>query len=140
MEDVGFGDLSAPVLIHTLNQMRQDFPYPDGDRPLFFVHAIRFLAAARKDRTSDNLKNIVKLGFAHGQKPEIPDYAFDKHTEKGRALGRDFKHFLEEGSQLENELPVEENYRSRLLEMLDTIEKEESVPIQNAFVYNDWQA
>jgi hypothetical protein len=29
VEDVGFGDLSAPVLIHTLNQMRQNFPYTD---------------------------------------------------------------------------------------------------------------
>ena len=57
VEDVGFGDLSAPVLINTLNQMRQNFPYTDPDRPIFFVHAIRFLAAAKKDRTSDNLKN-----------------------------------------------------------------------------------
>ena len=59
VEDVGFGDLSAPVLINALNQMRQNFPYTDGDRPIFFVHAIRFLAAAKKDRTSDNLKNII---------------------------------------------------------------------------------
>ena len=140
VEDVGFGDLSAPVLINTLNQMRQNFPYTDGDRPLFFVHAIRYLAAAQKDRTSDNLKNIVKIESARGRIPEIPDYALDKHTEEGRALGRDFKHFLEEGSRSENELSVDEDYRSRLLALLDKIEQEGLGTIENAFVYNGWQA
>ena len=99
--------------------MRQNFPYTDGDRPIFFVHAIRYLAAAQKDRTSDNLKNIVKTEFAYGRKPDIPDFALDMHTEKGRALGRDFKHFLAEGSRVENELPVDQNYKSRLLDLLD---------------------
>jgi len=140
VEDVGFGDLSAPVLINALNQMRQNFPYTDGDRPIFFVHAIRYLSAAQKDRTSDNLKNIVKTEFAYGRKPEIPDFALDKHTQKGRAMGRDFKHFLEEGSQLENEISVDENYRSRLLELLDKIEREKPEMVEGAFIYDGWQA
>jgi replication-associated recombination protein RarA len=140
VEDVGFGETNAPVVINAINQIRKNFPYADGDRPLFFVHAVRYLVSRKKDRTSDNLKNIVKLESAHGRIPEIPDFAFDKHTEQGRAMGRDFKHFLEEGSRLENELPVEENYRSRLLELLDKIEQEGSEPADNAFVYNDWQA
>ena len=140
VEDVGFGDLSAPVLINALNQMRKDFPYNDGDRPLFFIHAIRYLAGAKKDRTSDNLKNIVKLESAYGRKPEIPDFALDKHTAKGRAMGRDFKHFLEEGSRLENEIAVDENYRTRLLELLDKIENERPEMVENAFTYNSWQS
>ncbi|MEM7110939.1 MAG: hypothetical protein AAF614_00800 [Chloroflexota bacterium] len=140
VEDVGFGDLSAPVLINALNQMRQNFPYTDGDRPIFFVHAIRYLAAAKKDRTSDNLKNIVITEFNYGRLPVVPDFAFDMHTEQGRSMGRDFKHFLEEGSRVENELPVAENYRARLLVLLDKIEQEEPQQIKNGFVYNAWQA
>ena len=140
VEDVGFGDLSAPVLINTLNQMRQNFPYADGDRTIFFVHAIRYLAAAKKDRTSDNLKNIVKTEFAYGRKPVIPDFAFDMHTEKGREMGRDFKHFLAEGSKVKNEHPVDDNYKARLLALLDKIEQEQPEEIENAFVYNGWQA
>ena len=140
VEDIGFGDLSAPVLINSLNQMRQNFPYTDGDRPIFFVHAIRYLAAAKKDRTSDNLKNIVKKEFEYGRQPIIPDFALDMHTEKGRSMGRDFKHFLEEGSKVENELEVDENYRARLLELLDRIEQEEPQRIEDAFPYNSWQA
>jgi len=82
----------------------------------------------------------VKIQAAYGRIPEIPDYALDKHTEKGRAMGRDFKHFLEEGSRLENEIEVDENYRSRLLELLDKIEQEGPEVVENAFVYNCWQA
>lgn len=140
VEDVGFGDLSAPVLINALNQMRQNFPYTDGDRPIFFVHAIRYLAAAKKDRTSDNLKNIVVTEFAYGRTPIIPDFALDMHTEKGRSMGRDFKHFLAEGSRVENELPVDENYKARLLALLDKIEREAPQQVEDAFVYNAWQA
>jgi replication-associated recombination protein RarA len=140
VEDVGFGDLSAPVLINALNQMRKNFPYTDADRPIFFVHAIRYLAAARKDRTSDNLKNIVVSEFAYGRTPVVPDFALDMHTEEGRSMGRDFKHFLAEGSRVENELPVDENYKARLLALLDKIEHEAPQQVEDAFVYNTWQA
>lgn len=140
VEDVGFGDLSAPVLINSLNQMRQNFPYTDGDRQIFFVHAIRYLAAAQKDRTSDNLKNIIKTEFAYGRTPIIPDFALDMHTEKGRSMGRDFKHFLAEGSRVENELAVDENYKARLLDLLAKIEQEAPQKVGDAFVYNAWQA
>ena len=139
VEDIGFGDLSAPVLVHTLNQMRQNFPYSDGDRPIFFVHAIRYLAAAKKDRASDNLKNIVKIEFEYGRKPVIPDFALDMHTAKGQSMGRDFKHFLAEGSKVENELTVDDNYKARLLALLDKIEQEEPPKVENAFEYNPWQ-
>ena len=140
VEDIGFGDLNAPILINALNQMRQNFPYNDGDRPIFFVHAIRYLAAAKKDRTSDNLKNVVITEFSYGRTPEIPDFALDMHTEKGRSMGRDFKHFLAEGSRLENELPIVENYKARLLALLDKLELEQAQPVEDAFVYNAWQA
>jgi replication-associated recombination protein RarA len=140
VEDVGFGDLSAPVLINALNQMRQNYPYTDADRPIFFVHAIRYLAAAKKDRTSDNLKNIIITEFEYGKQPVIPDFAMDMHTEKGREMGRDFKNFLAEGSRVENELEVEENYKARLLELLDRIETEEPSKVEDAFSFNSWQA
>lgn len=139
VEDVGFGDLNAPILINSLNQMRQNFPYNDPDRPIFFVHAIRYLASAKKDRTTDNLKNIVKTEFLYGRTPVIPDFAIDMHTNQGRSIGRDFKHFLEEGSRVENELPVDENYKSRLLALLDKIEQEAPEKVDTAFVYNAWQ-
>ena len=125
VEDVGFGDLNSPILIHTLNQMRQNFPYSDGDRPLFFVHAIRYLSAAKKDRTSDHMKNIVVNEFRFGKKPVIPDFAIDMHTEEGRKLGRDFKHFLAVASQTNNNLEVNEDFKEKLLTLLQKIEEDD---------------
>ena len=78
--------------------------------------------------------------FTYGRTPIIPDFALDMHTEKGRSLGRDFKHFLAEGSHVENELPVDENYKARLLALLDKIEQETPQQVEDAFVYNAWQA
>ena len=37
VEDVGFVDLNVPVLIHALDQMRKNFPYNDGDQPMYFI-------------------------------------------------------------------------------------------------------
>ena len=140
VEDVGFGDVTAPVLINSLNQMRQNFPYTDGDRPMFFIHAIRYLAAAKKDRTSDHLKNIIITEFEYGRVPKIPDFALDMHTEAGRAMGRDVKHFLNEASRVENELEVKENFKQRLLDLIDKVEEEKPEKSETAFSYNTWQA
>ena len=62
------------------------------------------------------------------------------HTEKGRSMGRDFKHFLAEGSRVENELEVNENYKARLLELIDRIEREAPQKVDDAFTYNSWQS
>ena len=139
VEDVGFGDLNSPILINTLNQMRQNFPYNDGDRPLFFVHAIRYLAAAKKDRTSDHMKNIVVNEFRYGKKPVIPDFAIDMHTEEGRKLGRDFKHFLTVASQTNNNLAVNEDFKEKLLKLLQKIEEDDKEEVANQFRFNTWQ-
>ena len=73
VEDIGFGNLNAPVLIRSLDQMRKNFPYNDGDQPMYFIHAIRFLCSCTKDRSSDYLKNIIIKEAAMGKVMEIPD-------------------------------------------------------------------
>ena len=71
------------------------------------MHAIRFLCAQPKDRSTDCLKNIVIKEVEQGAVCEIPDYAYDVHTVKGRATGRDIIHFLDEASKV---FPVMEGY------------------------------
>ncbi|MEG1304450.1 MAG: hypothetical protein RSD19_02575, partial [Oscillospiraceae bacterium] len=66
VEDIGFGETMAPVLINSLDEMRKKFPYNDGDRPLFFLHAIRYLCKCSKERSTDCLKNIIIKDFANG--------------------------------------------------------------------------
>ena len=142
VEDVGFGDTNAPVVVYTLNKIRQEFPYNDGDRPLFFMHAIRFLCSRSKERSTDCLKNITIKKFDRGYKLEIPDYAYDMHTDKGRAMGRDIIHFLESSSKVEPVMEgYDDTYRQRLIKMIhEELEQGDDLPHDpDAFVYSVWQ-
>lgn len=137
VEDIGMGDTNAAILVNNLNQMRLQFDYADGDRPIYFIHAIRYLCACEKDRSSDLLKNIVIKGFAMGEVPEIPDYALDKHTVRGSEMGRDSFHFLNEASKVIPQMEVDNDYKERYGKILETYKPEEAV--ESAFKFNGWQ-
>lgn len=141
VEDIGFGNQRAIEVIRNLDQARQKFPYFDGDRPFFFMHAIRFLCQQPKDRSTDCLKNIVIKEVEQGRVCEIPDYAYDVHTVKGRAKGRDIIHFLDEASKV---FPVmegyDDTYRLQLKEVIKEEIKNETKPLPGSFTYNVWQA
>lgn len=141
VEDIGFGEPLAPMLVYTYNQMRKEFLYGDGDRPMFFVHAIRYLCRCQKERSSDNIKNMLVKNFSHGNLFEVPEYAYDMHTAKGRELGRDEKHFLTEASKVIPEVD-DKNIRDIQIRYLDFLEKEkecDSLPEVQPFEYNSWQ-
>ncbi len=120
VEDIGFGELPAPLLIRTLEQMSLRFNRGEGDRNLFAIHAVRYLCTRQKDRSSDELYNWLKYTVENeGARPEIPDYAIDMHTARGAARGRGLEHFYQEGAQVAPELPDrEKKYRERLLQVL----------------------
>ena len=81
VEDVGFGEPNAPILLSALYQMVGTFDRSVGERKLFAVHAVRHLCRCQKDRSSDEMASWVKLAVARGEaRPDIPDYALDMHT------------------------------------------------------------
>ena len=95
----------------------------------------------KKERSSDNVKNMLIKDFKHGRGVEVPDYAYDLHTKKGREMGRDELHFLTEASrvipQLEGE-DIKKIYNDYLEycknEANDTDESDVA-----PFEYNSWQ-
>lgn len=127
VEDIGFGNLNASVYVNAMNEMRKNFPYDDGDQPIYFIHAIRILCESTKDRSSDYLKNIIIKGFAMGKKPVIPDIALDKHTKRGKEMGRGSKHFFEEATKVIPQLEVDNDYRERYGKILETYNPENNV-------------
>lgn len=137
VEDIGFGNLNASVYVQNLNEMRKNFPYDDGDQPIFFIHAIRILCSGEKDRSSDLLKNIIIKGFAMGKIPEVPDIALDKHTKRGIEMGRGSMHFLKEASIVIPQLKVDNDYKERYEKILEVYDPEKAV--KDAFVYNSTQ-
>ncbi|MGL4589840.1 MAG: hypothetical protein ACRCUP_06365 [Mycoplasmatales bacterium] len=128
VEDIGFGNLDAIVYVNNLDEARKKFEYRSVDRSMFFIHAIRILCESTKDRSSDILKNIVIKSVAMGKLKEIPEYAYDKHTAKGRSMGRDSMHFLNVASQVIPQLEVDNNYREQYEEILKEYDRENLSP------------
>lgn len=120
VEDVGFGNLEAPVVIHTLNDFRQRAERESPDRLIYLIHAVRVLALSPKDRTSDEMATWVRHAVAHGEaQPVIHDFMLDMHTKRGQEMGRDFRHWFMEGAQVEHETPNRDRtYRERLEALL----------------------
>jgi replication-associated recombination protein RarA len=120
VEDVGFGELQAPLLVRSLEQIAQRFNYGEHDRNLCAIHAVRYLCTRQKERTSDEMLNWIKRGVAAGElRPTIPEYALDMHTRRGQQQGRDFRHFLEEAAYVAPEVPERDRtYVDRLLAQL----------------------
>ena len=141
VEDIGFGDPKAPELIHSLFSISKEFPYTDGDQPVLFMQAIRYLCRCTKERSTDNMKNQIIKSWEHGKKPEVPDYAYDMHTRQGRAMGRDELHFLTEASRVTPQLedPEVERIHAQYIDFLKREAEMTDAPEVQPFRYNAWQ-
>lgn len=105
-EDVGDGSFHEPVVVNALFQMHERLGRDAGDRWLFAVHAVRYLAERVKDRTSDEWANLVMLLMDASPRPfEIPEYALDVHTRRGQESGRSVAEFWTDGAIVANERP-----------------------------------
>lgn len=101
VEDIGFADTNATLIIRNLEQTRKDFQYGSFDRGLFMIQAVRYLCKCNKDRSSDLMLNILREEFAKGRTPVIEDHMLDMHTRQGRINGKDLNHFLHVASHVE---------------------------------------
>jgi len=112
-EDIGLAEPSAPEKINALFQIWERLKKAkSGDQILPIIQAVIYLCQCEKSRMIDWGKCYFKDKHDFENK-EIPDYAIDMHTVKGKKMGRGVKHFFEEGSKLhphpDNEL--EKYYR-----------------------------
>ncbi len=101
---------------------------------IFISKAVMILCKAIKSRETDHLQNLIydmKIGITNEEitefldevrkeQYEIPDYAFDVHTRKGKRIGKTKKmFFLEEQESL---LPMGEDiFLAQLNEYLESI-------------------
>ena len=121
VEDIGFGELLAPVLIQSLFEMCSSCDRAVGERKLYAIHAVRYLCRCRKDRSTDEMINWINHASKLGNVlPVIPDYALDMHTAEGQKKGRGRRHFFEEASRTNPEVPDRDRtYLERVMKMLD---------------------
>ena len=113
-EDVGNADPQAAILIAALHHnwefIKKESKYSTGN--VFVMQAVFYLLRCAKNRETDNVLPWIRQRMADGWKPEVPDYALDKHTKRGKRMGRDATHFFGEGSVLANEQGTD-NYKGK---------------------------
>lgn len=81
-------------------------------------NAIRMMARADKSREGDHFQAaIAQQAYLNGYVPEVPDFAIDMHTLRGKRMGRGLDHFLEEGSKLVPEQQGPDVYKDEAIEL-----------------------
>ena len=114
-EDVGLADPLASLIVDVLEKQYYDAVAGKKDSSrLFFVHAVLYLARSPKNRIVDNLLSVV---YNDKERLEIPDYALDKHTVRGKKMGSGLEHFFAEGAKLVNQA-LEDPYEKKAIESL----------------------
>lgn len=114
LEDVGNADMMAIVYAFLCIDQAQAWYKGKNDAwQLAFGNAVMALSRAKKTRIGDSFHAVAWDEHQRIRKA-IPDYALDKHTARGRAMGRGLDHFMTEGAKLSNE--DAENYPDIYLE------------------------
>ncbi|TDB66813.1 AAA family ATPase [Arundinibacter roseus] len=123
-EDVGLANPSISSEIWALYSMfkEQAKKKEDKNEPqrLFMTHAIFILCRSRKSRLIDWA--LIWAWMSHKiRRLDVPDFAYDKHNERGRMLKRGWGHFFREGAKLENPADVylEDEYKRRAMKAIE---------------------
>jgi replication-associated recombination protein RarA len=123
-EDIGLAEPMLILQIQTLwenwkEQRKDDKVTQKTSHRLFVTHAVLLLCRARKSRLVDHF-NIYHFRSHQATDLEIPDFAFDKHTRRGKRVGRGLDHFFEDGAKLENlgEVAREAEFMEKAKEIL----------------------
>ena len=99
-EDIGLEENSTrAILVRALyenwTEQRKKADTKHAPERLFLVHAVLALCRSFKSRAVDN----ALIVFYEGKREHrnIPDFALDRHTSRGRRMGRGWQHFFTEG-------------------------------------------
>lgn len=105
-EDVGLADRHAPLVIRSLyeNWVEESKVKGSDATRLFIIHAVSYLTTARKDRLVDHALISHYTGHTQEHQREIPDYALDNHTARGKRMGRGIDFFFDEGAKLRHKV------------------------------------
>jgi replication-associated recombination protein RarA len=119
-EDIGPADSTVAPLMETLQWQYMDVKKA-SKRPserIILAHAIIALCRAPKSRIADDLAALVSHQRDNeGLRREIPEYALDQHTARGKQRRRSWQHWADEGCVLANEVEGLNCYRERTMQM-----------------------
>lgn len=107
-EDIG---LASPDVLVLVESLRQQYEYlrtssKSPSERIVLANAVLALCRAKKTRLADDFQCVIyRRATQEAWKPEIPEFAYDRHTAKGKQMGRGWEHFETEATKLANEVP-----------------------------------
>ncbi len=132
VEDVGLANPQLAAIVYALYQNYLSLK-GQGDALLQGLFAVVLLVRSRKSRYIDELYNNLRDKVEQeNYRRDIPEYALDKHTQKGEAMGRGDLHFWEVSSQLKGDASKHE--KKHLHEILRRLKQKSSY--NPLFLYN----
>jgi replication-associated recombination protein RarA len=113
-EDIG---VAAPTVMIAVQQFRELYwdlrkDGKEDDCYMMAVNALILMCRAPKTRICLELLVCVTMDRKKRPPRDIPDYALDMHTDRGRRKSRGIKHFVEEASLLSNRDPDFTTYQA----------------------------
>lgn len=110
-EDIGLADPMAPVIINALKQQYEELSANFDKKKQYrlpYVQAILYLVHSKKSRHTDWALNYwFDSHLGNAQNRQIPAYALDIHTRRGKMMGKTINDFFTEGSVIENAVEME---------------------------------
>ena len=149
-EDIGTANDQAVVVINSLRDnyffLRENTKKELDVDMNILSHAILYLCRSPKSREADQFLLVMEadyrkhLGMLEPKKMEIPDYALDKHTKRGRQMKRGWEHFVNTASHVENEREDQNKYKHELPRMLASRLRTQLEGKGKGFTAEEWDA
>lgn len=104
-EDIGPANPTMPLLIDNMQKLYQTekAKLAESTHRLYLTNAIVCLCRSQKSRITDDLQTVVYKERENNKLLPIPDFALDKHTARGKAMGKGIDDFFNEGNKIVNE-------------------------------------
>ncbi|MDR2700513.1 MAG: hypothetical protein LBC12_06920 [Nitrososphaerota archaeon] len=104
-EDIGPANPIMPLLIDQMQKHYQTekTKLVESTHKIYLTNAIVCLCRSQKSRITDDLQTVVYTERENDKLPTIPDFALDKHTARGKAMGKGIDDFFNEGNKVVNE-------------------------------------
>jgi len=118
-EDIG---IANPMLLSIIPEQRRMYFEmreigKDGPARLALANAILLMCRSPKTRLADHFQRYITQRWMTEEAWEIPDYAFDHHTGKGKRMGRTLEFWLKEGCLLIPKADIPNPYEQHAAEL-----------------------
>lgn len=100
-EDIGLADAEALSLaLRCCDDASAWFNGKNDAWMLAAANAIIVMCDARKSRQAVHFQAVCRYRFKQYPNNPVPDFALDKHTRRGKQMGRGYDHFFAEAARL----------------------------------------